>query len=102
MPKMSVEDWYQLQREDDCLSRVIKILENESDIDTFFRVEEPEVALLLRERSKLVLVDGVLYRTVFSQRGEVFNQLVLPSSQRELLKVSMMRQGTWVLKELWN
>lgn len=83
LPKMSMEDWHHLQREDDCLARVIKILENESDTETFLRAEEPEVAALLRERSKLILVDEVLHRTILNKRGEAFNQLILLSSYRE-------------------
>lgn len=34
-------------------------------------------------RTKLLLVDGVLHRKVLNQRGDAFNQLVLPSSHRE-------------------
>ena len=83
-PEMSMENWHQLQREDVALAQVINILETESDPETLDkRSEEPEVALLLRERSKLLLVDGVLHRKVLNQRGEAFHQLVMPNSHRE-------------------
>lgn len=84
LPGMSVEDWHWLQREDVALARVIDILENRCNNATVDkRSEEAEVILLLREKSKLLLVDGVLYRKVFNQRGEAFNQLVMPTSHRE-------------------
>lgn len=84
LPEMSMEDWHQLQREDVALARVINILETESDTETLDkRSEEPEVALLLREKPKLLLVDGVLHRKVLNQRGEAFHQLVMPRSHRE-------------------
>lgn len=84
LPEMSMEDWHRLQREDATLWRVIQILEVDPDAETVDKKsEEPEVALLLRERTKLLLVDGVLFRKVLNQRGEAFNQLVIPSSHRE-------------------
>lgn len=84
LPAMSLEDWHELQREDVALAQVIAILENDSDIETVDRrSEDPEVALLFRERSKLLLVDGVLHRKVLNQRGEAFHQLVIPHSSRE-------------------
>lgn len=61
LPGMSMVDWYQLQRNDSSLARVIGILETGDE--TFDRKsEEPEVVLFLREKSKLLLVEGVLYR----------------------------------------
>lgn len=84
LPGMSTEDWQQLQREDGDLARVKDILTRDLDSDTIDkRREQPEVMLLLRERSKLILIDGVLYRKVLNQRGEAFHQLVVPSSLRE-------------------
>lgn len=84
LPGMSLGDWQQLQREDENLARVKEILTCEMDSDTMDkRLEQPEVALLLRERSKLVFVDGVLYRKTFNQRDEVFLQIVMPSCLRE-------------------
>lgn len=35
------------------------------------------------ERSKLLLVDGVLHRKVLNQQGEAFHQLVIPDCHRE-------------------
>lgn len=82
LPGMSMVDWYQLQRNDSSLARIIGILETGDE--TFDRKsEEPEVVLFLREKSKLLLVDGVLYRRVFDQKGKAFHQLVIPNSHRE-------------------
>lgn len=84
LPGMSAEDWQTVQQEDDNLARLKDILTSNLDSDTIDkRLEQPEVALFLRERGKLVLVDGVLYRKIFNQRGEAFNQLVIPSCLRE-------------------
>ncbi len=81
---MTTCDWQQLQREDENLARVKEILTYDLDSDTIDkRLEQPEVVLFLRERSKLVLVDDVLYRKIFRQRGEAFLQLVMPSCLRE-------------------
>lgn len=84
LPGMSIGDWQQLQREDENLARVKEILTHDLDSDTVDkRLGQPEVALLLKERSKLVFVDDVLYHKIFNQRGEAFLQLVMPSCLRE-------------------
>ncbi|XP_051793644.1 uncharacterized protein LOC127530562 [Acanthochromis polyacanthus] len=84
LPGMSTFDWQQLQREDENLARVKEILICDLDSDTIDKqLEQPEVVLFLRERSKLVLVDDVLYRKIFNQRGEAFLQIVVPSCLRE-------------------
>lgn len=83
LPEMSMADWHQLQRKDVALKQVIDMLETNSDMETTEKREEPEVVLLLRERSKLLLVDGVLHRKILNQRGEAFHQLVIPKSHRQ-------------------
>ena len=83
---LSIDDWQQLQREDENLASVKDMLTSDLDSDTIDKhIEQPEVVLLLREKSKLILVDGVLYRRVLDQRGEAFHQLVIPSGLREVL-----------------
>lgn len=84
LPGMNMEDWYTIQREDATLARVICIVEAGIKTEALKNSsEEPEVALLLRESSKLMLIEGVLHRKVLSQKGETFHQLVMPSSHRE-------------------
>lgn len=84
LPGMSAGDWQQLQWEDESLARVIQILTYELDSDTVDKcLEHPEVVSLLRERSKLVLVDRILYRKILSQKGEEFLQIVVPNCLRE-------------------
>lgn len=76
---MSVGDWQQLQGEDENLARVKEILTCERDSDTIDKwLKQPEVVLLLKERSKLLFVDDMLYRKTFNQRGEAFLQIVMP------------------------
>lgn len=82
LPGISMVDWNQLQRNDSSLARIIGILETGDE--TFDRrSEEPEVVLFLQEKSKLLLVEGVLYSRVFDQKGEAFHQLVIPNSHQE-------------------
>ncbi|KAL6461075.1 hypothetical protein MHYP_G00310410 [Metynnis hypsauchen] len=84
LPSMTPGDWYHLQRADASLYRMIEILENESNKETLDSSNElPEVRLLLRENSKLLLKEGVLYRKIKKLQGEIFHQLVIPQSQRE-------------------
>lgn len=45
--------------------------------------ESKEVSLLLREKHRLRLVDGVLHRMVCDQYGQKYGQLVVPPSFRD-------------------
>lgn len=84
LPGMSVEDWRHLQMGDQNLARVKDILTSELGNNLVDRrLEQPEFLSLLRERSKLVLVDGVLYRKIFDQKGEAYLQIVVPSCLRD-------------------
>lgn len=82
LPGLSVEDWQRLQSEDECLMRVMNILAGDvQDVDR--TKEQREVVLLLRERARLCLIEGILYSKVLNCQGDVFYQLVIPQSKRE-------------------
>ncbi|XP_073792914.1 retrovirus-related Pol polyprotein from transposon opus [Danio rerio] len=84
LPSMTRTDWYQLQREDVALRKVIGLLESGNNLSHVERLNESrEVNLMLRERHKLRLVDGVLHRMVCDQYGQKYGQLVVPSSFRD-------------------
>ena len=70
-------DWSEIQRSDPVVGSVIKILESGSECDKV----GPAVRTYLRERSRLVLRNKVLYRVRQGDQDE-FYQLVLPSKYR--------------------
>ncbi|KAG1925740.1 interleukin-1 receptor accessory protein-like 1-A [Pimephales promelas] len=84
LPSMTPTDWYQLQREDVAIGRIIALVESGEILAHADRLKESkEVSLMLRERPRLNLVDGVLYRTVSDQYGQKYRQLVVPPSLRD-------------------
>lgn len=82
IPGMKKEDWYQFQREDPSLSKVISFLEAAHKPHYKQLSHEPsEVRLLLKEWKKLELKGGVLYRKCLDHGSEIY-QLVLPQQFR--------------------
>ncbi|CAI5678658.1 unnamed protein product [Oreochromis niloticus] len=71
----------QAQRTDHALGRVLDAL----NTGTWPKgtQSDPEFVLMRREVSKLVMRDGLLYRTTRKQSGDELYQLVLPSQYRE-------------------
>ncbi len=84
LPSMTPADWYKLQREDVAIRRVISLVESGETLTHADRLNESkEVSLMLRERPRLSLLDGVLYRMVSDQYGQKYGQLVVPHSFRD-------------------
>ena len=83
LPGMTHKDWYQSQRQDPSIRRVISFVQGNRK-PTFQETssELSEVKLLLREWNRLELIDGVLFRKCLDRGNQIF-QLVLPSSHRE-------------------
>ncbi|XP_055017481.1 LOW QUALITY PROTEIN: uncharacterized protein LOC129411251 [Boleophthalmus pectinirostris] len=82
LPGMTKENWYNAQRNDPSIQRVIGLVE-QGQKPHFKAVvaEPPEVKLLLREWDRLELIDGVLFRKDFD-RGDKIHQLILPEMAR--------------------
>lgn len=84
LPSMTSTDWYKLQREDVAIGRVIDLVVSGETLTQADRLKElKEVSLMLRERPRLSLVDGVLYRLLSDQYGQKYKQLVVPPSFRD-------------------
>ncbi len=84
LPSMTPADWYKLQREDVAIRRVISLVESGETLTHADRLNESkEVSLMPRERPRLSLLDGVLYRMVSDQYGQKYGQLVVPHSFRD-------------------
>ncbi len=84
LPSMTPADWYKLQREDVAIRRVISLVESGETLTHADRLNESkEVSLMLRERPRLSLLDGVLCRMVSDQYGQKYGQLVVPHSFRD-------------------
>lgn len=84
LPSMTPADWYKLQREDVAIRWVISLVESGETLTHADRLNESkEVSLMLRERPRLSLLDGVLYRMVSDQYGKKYGQLVVPPSFRD-------------------
>lgn len=84
LPRMSQQDWALEQKKDSSISKVIALLK--AGRKPSYRVrqrEDREVQLMLRLWDQLVLRDEVLYRKR-TVDGELFFQLVLPQSYRDL------------------
>ncbi|XP_064417743.1 uncharacterized protein LOC135358269 [Latimeria chalumnae] len=82
LPAMTPADWIRLQGKDIHLVRLMEILvEGGKSIKGKEKNEPPEVRLMLKERSKFHLDQGVLYRQTF-RRGVICQQLVVPSGYR--------------------
>ncbi len=104
LPSMTPADWYKLQREDVAIIRVISLVESGETLTHADRLNESkEVSLMLREKPRLSLLDGVMYRMVSDQYGQNMGSWSFPLvSETELLKECMMKLGIWVMKELWS
>ena len=74
-------DWNVLQREDDTLNYVIGCVED--DVHISYASHQKELRAYSREREKLILVSGVLYRRLERENDVVF-QLVLPLKYRTI------------------
>ncbi len=84
LPSMTPADWYKLQREDVAIIRVISLVESGETLTHADRLNESkEVSLMLREKPRLSLLDGVMYRMVSDQYGQKYGQLVIPPSFRD-------------------
>ena len=71
-------DWSSLQQKDPVIGRVLSTLHRAQSLDQL-RSDNPESAWMFRERSRLVLKDGVLYRRRSVENSEKL-QSVLPNS----------------------
>ena len=83
-PRTSIQasQWRKLQLADPNLSRIIHDLEGTKKFPN--QKANPEIRVLLREKDKLEITDGVLYRKVrFEDIGQDVFQLVVPKSHRD-------------------
>lgn len=83
LPSMTDTDWCSAQKSDPSIARVMVLLEKgvrPSPKET--NLEPPDVKLLLRQWSKLELLNGVLYRK-FNDHDSPVYQLVLPQLYRD-------------------
>lgn len=85
IPALNIQE---KQHADPCIRELIHQLETGEKIPPAARAELPELPLLLREWSRLELVDGVLYRRR-QDNEEVSYQLVLPEELRPLVLKSL-------------
>lgn len=88
LPVIPALDMKEKQHADPCIRELIHQLETGEKIPPTARAELPELPLLLREWSKLMLMDGILYR----RRGEnedLSYQLVLPPELHPLVLRSL-------------
>lgn len=81
LPLIPALDIKEKQHADPCIRELIHQLETGEKIPPTARMELPELPLLLREWSKLELVDGILYRRR-RENEELSYQLVLPEDLR--------------------
>ena len=80
----TVDDWREEQCRDKTISRVISIMrDNFRPRGERIRREPLQVQKFLRVYKKLILVDGVLYKTS-SHDGQQVRLFVLPSSMRDV------------------
>ncbi|KAK7893154.1 hypothetical protein WMY93_022306 [Mugilogobius chulae] len=83
LPGMTNQNWYEAQRNDPSIGKVIGFVERGQKPHFKDVTAEPlEVKLLLREWDRLELIDDVLYRKCFD-RGSKIHQLILPAKYRE-------------------
>ena len=74
-------DWGTLQHDDDTLNYVIDCVE--CDIPISYASHQKELAVFAKERNKLRVISGILYRR-FEREQNVVLQLVLPIAYREI------------------
>lgn len=83
IPGMTHDDWYQVQKEDPSLKRIISFLELDQKPNfRQIKLEPLEVKLLLREWNRLEVRDGVLYRK-WATHWAVLHQIIFPQQSRE-------------------
>lgn len=88
IPHFTMSDLRKKQRNDTSIREVINQIQLGEKPPPTAKSELPELGLLLREWNKLVLKDGVLYRT--GQEGaQTQHQLVLPKELRPLVLKSL-------------
>lgn len=88
IPMLSHLELQDKQRADPCIREVIYQLELGEKVPPTARNELPELPLLLREFSKLEIIDGVLYRKR-RDNDKLFYQLVLPEELRAMVLQSL-------------
>ncbi|RXN17163.1 Retrovirus-related Pol polyprotein from transposon 412 [Labeo rohita] len=82
------EDIRERQRADTCICEILRQMETGETVSSSLRKEIPELGLLLREWSKLKILNGILYRK--RQEGiQTYHQLVLPETLRPLVLKSL-------------
>lgn len=74
------EEWRKLQRADKNIAIVIDHMESGRKLDP---VGSPELGVFAREREKLYLREGVLYRKTTDFHDQPVHQLVIPTSHRK-------------------
>ncbi|KAK7881018.1 hypothetical protein WMY93_030607 [Mugilogobius chulae] len=84
LPVIPALDIKEKQHADSCIRELLHQLKTGEKTPSTARAELPELPLLLREWSRLELVDGVLYRRRRDDEG-LSHQLVLPEELRPLV-----------------
>ncbi|XP_061593076.1 uncharacterized protein LOC133457765 [Cololabis saira] len=88
VPSLSVAELSEKQHADPSIREIITHMQTGESPPPLVRTELPEFVFLLRERKKLELIDGVLYRKRQSANTSTY-QLVLPRELRELVLKSL-------------
>ena len=73
-------NWPRLQHEDSTISRVLGLLNRNQSLDKL-KADTPDLSWMLRERARLVVKEGILYRRRMVEGTEKL-QLVLPAAMR--------------------
>ena len=81
MPNMSISEWQCSQQEDESIAKIIKLLDQERLMKYKPKREDgEEIHNYLKLRKYLVMVSGILHRTVqLKHQVQPVNQLVLPA-----------------------
>lgn len=88
LPVIPILNIKEKQQADPCIRELIYQLETGEKIPPTARAELPELPLLLREWSRLELLDGVLFRRRRDSE-EIAHQLVLPENLRPMVLKSL-------------
>ena len=78
---ISIEDWIKFQDDDEDIREIKSILSNSVPVPG--SIHSPDMKVYLRERNKLKVIKGVLYREVMDEKGLEWRQLVIPKTHRE-------------------
>ena len=86
-PNMHVKEWIQLQQEDPAIKKAVELVERNELHDYKNQRQDPkELRALLRSRSYLTLIEGILHRTVqLGHQPKQVQQVVLPRKLRKRL-----------------